>query len=209
MKFYDCKTAPSPRRVRVFMAEKNISIETIQVDLATGEQFSDAYKAITPLSEVPLLVLDDGTTISQVNAICQYLEDIYPQNPLYGRTPLERAQVESANSQIHMNGFMAVAEAFRNATPGLKNRAMPGPNDYAQIPELAERGLLRLDHFFASLEQHLADSQFIVGDYFSIADISAMICIDFAKWVKKPIPENFEYLKRWHGEMSARPSAAA
>ncbi len=209
MKFYDCKTAPSPRRVRVFMAEKNISIETIQVDLATGEQFSDAYKAITPLSEVPLLVLDDGTTISQVNAICQYLEDIYPQNPLYGRTPLERAQVESANSQIHMNGFMAVAEAFRNATPGLKNRAMPGPHDYAQIPELAERGLLRLDHFFASLEQHLADSQFIVGDYFSIADISAMICIDFAKWVKKPIPENFEHLKRWHGEMSARPSATA
>ena len=89
MKLYDCATAPSPRRVRVFMAEKGIEIETLQVDLSSGEQFSEAYKAINPLSEVPLLQLDDGTTISQVNAICRYLEEIYPENPLHGRTPLE------------------------------------------------------------------------------------------------------------------------
>ena len=98
MKFYDCATAPSPRRVRIFLAEKGIELETIQVDLAKGEQFSEEFKAINPLGEVPLLALDDGTTISQVNAICHYLEEFYPETPLHGRNPLERAQVESSNS---------------------------------------------------------------------------------------------------------------
>ena len=209
MKFYDCTTAPSPRRVRIFMAEKGIEIETIQIDLANGEQFSEAFKAINPLCEVPLLVLDDGTSISQISAICRYLEEIYPDNPLLGRTPVERAVVESSNQQLQMNGFAAGAEAFRNATPGFKNRAMPGPHNYSQIPELAERGQQRLDNLFSDLEAHLANSEFIVGDYYSIADISALCVIDFAKWVKKRIPQDYSNLQRWYDQVSSRPSAKA
>ena len=209
MKFYDCTTAPSPRRVRIFMAEKGIEIETVQIDLANGEQFSEAFKAINPLCEVPLLVLDDGTSISQISAICRYLEEIYPDNPLLGRTPVERAVVESSNQQLQMNGFAAGAEAFRNATPGFKNRAMPGPHNYSQIPELAERGQQRLDNLFSDLEAHLANSEFIVGDYYSIADISALCGIDFAKWVKKRIPEDYSNLQRWYDQVSSRPSAKA
>ncbi|MDC1145156.1 glutathione S-transferase family protein [Porticoccaceae bacterium] len=209
MKFYDCTTAPSPRRVRIFMAEKGIEIETVQIDLANGEQFSEAFKAINPLCEVPLLVLDDGTSISQISAICRYLEEIYPDNPLLGRTPVERAVVESSNQQLQMNGFAAGAEAFRNATPGFKNRAMPGPHNYSQIPELAERGQQRLDNLFSDLEAHLANSEFIVGDYYSIADISALCVIDFAKWVKKRIPEDYKNLQRWYDQVSSRPSAKA
>lgn len=209
MKFYDCTTAPSPRRVRIFMAEKGIEIETVQIDLANGEQFSEAFKAINPLCEVPLLVLDDGTSISQISAICRYLEEIYPDNPLLGRTPVERAVVESSNQQLQMNGFAAGAEAFRNATPGFKNRAMPGPHNYSQIPELAERGQQRLDNLFSDLEAHLANSEFIVGDYYSIADISALCVIDFAKWVKKRIPEDYSNLQRWYDQVSSRPSAKA
>ena len=209
MKFYDCTTAPSPRRVRIFMAEKGIEIETIQIDLANGEQFSEAFKAINPLCEVPLLVLDDGTSISQISAICRYLEEIYPDNPLLGRTPVERAVVESSNQQLQMNGFAAGAEAFRNATPGFKNRAMPGPHNYSQIAELAERGQQRLDNLFSDLEAHLANSEFIVGDYYSIADISALCVIDFAKWVKKRIPEDYKNLQRWYDQVSSRPSAKA
>ena len=209
MKFYDCTTAPSPRRVRIFMAEKGIEIETIQIDLANGEQFSEAFKAINPLCEVPLLVLDDGTSISQISAICRYLEEIYPDNPLLGRTPVERAVVESSNQQLQMNGFAAGAEAFRNATPGFKNRAMPGPHNYSQIPALAERGQQRLDNLFSDLEAHLANSEFIVGDYYSIADISALCVIDFAKWVKKRIPEDYSNLQRWYDQVSSRPSAKA
>ena len=209
MKFYDCTTAPSPRRVRIFMAEKGIEIETVQIDLANGEQFSEAFKAINPLCEVPLLVLDDGTSISQISAICRYLEEIYPDNPLLGRTPVERAVVESSNQQLQMNGFAAGAEAFRNATPGFKNTAMPGPHNYSQIPELAERGQQRLDNLFSDLEAHLANSEFIVGDYYSIADISALCVIDFAKWVKKRIPEDYSNLQRWYDQVSSRPSAKA
>ncbi len=209
MKFYDCATAPSPRRVRIFLAEKGIELETIQVDLAKGEQFSEEFKAINPLGEVPLLVLEDGTTISQVNAICRYLEEVYPETPLHGRNPVERAQVESSNSQLQANGLSAVAEAFRNATPGFKHRAMPGPHNYEQIPELAHRGLQRLDHLFADLDAHLANSEFIVGDYYSIADITALCIIDFAKWVKKRIPEDCSNLQRWYDQVDSRPSAKA
>jgi glutathione S-transferase len=209
MKFYDCATAPSPRRVRIFLAEKGIELETIQVDLAKGEQFSEEYKAINPLGEVPLLALDDGSTISQVNAICRYLEELYPDIPLHGRNPVERAQVESSNNQIQANGLSAVAEAFRNASPGFKHRAMPGPHDYEQIPQLAERGLLRLDNLFSDLNSHLAASQYIIGDYFSVADITALTTVDFAKWVKKRIPEDCVNLQRWHDKVSGRPSAKA
>lgn len=209
MKFYDCATAPSPRRVRIFLAEKGIELETIQVDLAKGEQFSEEFKAINPLGEVPLLVLDDGTTISQVDAICRYLEEVYPETPLHGRTPVERAMVNASNHQLQMNGFTAGAEAFRNSTPGFKNRALPGPHNYSQIPELAHRGLQRLDHLFADLDAHLANSEFIVGDYYSIADITALCIIDFAKWVKKRIPEDCSNLQRWYDQVDSRPSAKA
>ena len=209
MKFYDCATAPSPRRVRVFMAEKNIQIETIQVDLGSGEQFSDEFKAINPLMEVPFLQLDDGSSISQVNAICRYLEEIYPDNPLYGRTPIERALVESANNRVTMNGFAAGAEALRNSAPGMKNRAMPGPYNYSQIPDLATRGLERIDNCFSDLDSHFESSHYMVEDYFSVADISALVFIDFAKWAKKRIPENHTNLARWYAEVSQRPSAKA
>jgi len=209
MKFYDCSTAPSPRRVRVLMAEKGIEIDTIQVDLVKGEQFSEAYQKVSALSEVPVLVLDDGTTITQVNSICRYLEETFPKNPLHGRTPAERARVDSANSWVQMNGLAAGAEAFRNSTPGFQNRAMPGPHNYSQIPELAERGLQRLDNFFSDLEAHFESSEYLVDDYFSVADISALVCVDFAKWVKKRVPEDHKNLLRWYDQVSHRPSAKA
>ncbi|HIG66729.1 MAG TPA: glutathione S-transferase family protein [Porticoccaceae bacterium] len=209
MRFYDCTTAPSPRRVRVLMAEKGIEIDTIQIDLFKGEQFSEAFKKVSPLSEVPVLVLDDGTTITQVNAISRYLDEIFPENPLHGRTLVERARVDSANSWVQMNGFAAGAEAFRNFTPGFKNRAMPGPHNYSQIPELAERGLLRIDHFFADLDAHFESNEYLVDDYFSVADISALVCVDFAKWVKKRIPEDHKNLLRWYDQVNQRPSAKA
>ncbi|MCS5587662.1 MAG: glutathione S-transferase family protein [Porticoccaceae bacterium] len=209
MKLYDYKQAPNPRRVRMFMAEKGIEVETVQIDLMQGEQFSENFRKINPLCEVPLLQLDDGRCISQVNAICLYLEGIYPDKPLFGRNPLERALVESHNHQIQLNGILAVAEAFRNSSPKFKNRAITSPHNYAQIPELAERGLVQLDNLFADLEAHFANSQYMVGDYFSVADITAFVTIKFAKWVEKTIPENCANLQRWCDQISDRPSAKA
>ena len=207
MKLYDYKQAPNPRRVRMFMAEKGIEIETVQVNLMKLEQHSEAYKKINPAGEVPTLQLDDGSCISQTNAICRYLEDIFPDRPLYGRTPLERAQVESQNHLIQMNGIVAGGEAFRNASPNFKNRAISGPHAYAQIPELAERGLLRIDNLFADLDKHFASQQYLVGDYFSAADITAFCTIGFVRWVKKTIPSECTHLQRWYDQVASRPSS--
>ena len=209
MKLYDYKQAPNPRRVRIFMAEKGIEIETIQVNLMKLEQHSEAYKKINPAGEVPTLQLDDGSCISQTNAICRYLEDIFPDTPLFGRTPLERAQVESQNHFIHMNGILAGTEAFRNSSPNFSNRAISGPHAYAQIPELAERGLKRIDNLFTDLDKHFASQQYLVGDYFSVADITAFSTIGFTRWVNKSIPSHCAHLQRWYDEVASRPSSKA
>jgi len=206
MKLYDYAIAPNPRRVTIFIAEKGIEIDTVQIDLRAGEHKTPEFTALNPMQDVPALELDDGSCINQVNAICRYLDELYPQPPLYGRTPIERAQVESWNHHVQNNGILAVTEAYRNSSPNFVNRAVSGPNAYTQIPELGERGLARISDFFTDMDAHFADNQFVLGDYFSVVDITAYITIDFAKWVKMRIPKECTHLKRWFDGMSARPS---
>ena len=209
MKFYDCSTAPSPRRVRIFLAEKGVSIPTVQVDLRNGEQFSPAFRAINPDCTVPALVLDDGTVIADAVAICGYLEELHPEPPLIGATPQERAVVTALNRQIERDGFFAAMDAFRNATKGLKGRALPGPHDYEQIPELAARGRVRVEHFFRAMDARLAAREFVAGSRFTIADISTLVLTDFAGWAKLDVPQECKHLRRWYSDVSARPSTAA
>ncbi|MDJ0909778.1 MAG: glutathione S-transferase [Woeseiaceae bacterium] len=209
MKFYDCATAPSPRRVRIFAAEKGIDLETVQVDLSSGEQFSDEYQAINPDCVVPALVLDDGTCLSEVTAICQYLEEFKPEPTLWGNNATERAMATAWNAKAEQQGLTGMAEAFRNSTPGLKGRALPGPDGYEQIPELAERGRQRVQNFFEKLDGQLADNEFVAGSHFSIADITALVFVDFAKRARIKPPESLANLARWYAAVSSRPSAAA
>jgi len=209
MKFYDCATAPSPRRVRIFLAEKGIALPTVQVDLRNGEQFTPAFRAINPDCTVPALQLDDGTVIADAVAICGYIEELHPGPPLIGTTPQERAVVTALNRQIERDGFYAAMDALRNATKGLKGRALPGPNDYEQIPELAERGRARIGHFFQAMNARLADRQFVAGDRFTIADISTLVLTDFAGWIKLSVPDDCANMRRWYAAVSARPSAKA
>jgi glutathione S-transferase len=209
MKFYDCTTAPSPRRVRIFLAEKGISLPTVQVDLRNGEQFTDAFRAINPDCTVPVLVLDDGTALADAVAICGYLEELHPDPPLIGATPLERAVVTALNRQIERDGFFAAMDALRNAAKGLKGRALPGPHDYEQIPALAERGRARVENFFRAMDARLADREFVAGSRYTIADISTMVLTDLAGWVKLKIPDECANLHRWYAAVSARPSAKA
>lgn len=209
MKFYDCQTAPSPRRVRIFLAEKGIELETEQVDLGTGEQFSEAFRAINPDCVVPALVLDDGTCLSEAIAICQYLEALHPEPPLFGASPIERASVTMWNAKVEQQGLWAVADALRNHAKSFRGKAVSGPDSYEQIPELAERGRRRAAQFFYRLDDQLADHQFVAGDFFSVADITALAFVDFAKWVKLGMPDDASHLQRWYAEVSARPSAAA
>jgi glutathione S-transferase len=209
MKFYDCTTAPSPRRVRIFLAEKGISVPIVQVDLRNNEQLTPAFRKINPDATVPSLELDDGTRINDAVGICVYFEAIHPQPPLMGETAEEKALVASWQREAERNGFYAVMEVFRNSAPGLKGRALPGPHDYEQIPALAERGRLRVQHFQEQMDARLGQSEFIAGPHYSIADITALITIDFAVRAKMPIPENYEHLRRWYAQVSARPSAKA
>lgn len=209
MKFYDCKTAPSPRRVRIFLAEKGIELETVQVDLGSGEQFSAAFRKINPDCVVPVLELDNGHYISEVVAICHYLEELYPEPTLFGSTPEERATVMMWNAKVEQLGLWAVAEAFRNSVKALTNNALPGPDNYLQIPELAERGRKRVGQFLNRLDGQLADNEFIIGDLYSVADISALAAVDFAAWIKIKVPASATNLARWHAQVSKRPSAAA
>jgi glutathione S-transferase len=164
---------------------------------------------VNPECVVPVLELDDGTCLSEVTAICQYLEDLHPEPALLGTTPLERAQVSMWNAKVEQLGLLAMMDAFRNSAKGLVGRALPGPESYEQIPALAERGRQRVLQFFRRLDEQLAHSEFVAGDRFSVADISALVLVDFAGWVKLPVPEGAQHLSRWYAEVAKRPSAAA
>ena len=207
MKFYDCQSAPSPRRVRIFFSEKGVEIPTVQVDLGKGEQLGDAFKAINPDCTVPVLELDDGTRLSEILAICAYIEATHPEPCLMGRDAKERALVLMWNAKIEQQGLGALAEAFRNKTKGMKSRALTGSIGFEQIPELVERGRIRAKAFMSRLNEHLSATKFIVGDEYSLADITAMVMIDFGQWSYIEIHEEWTHLQRWYDEVSARPSA--
>lgn len=209
MKLYDCTTAPSPRRVRFFIAEKGLSIDVQQVDLANEEQLGDAFRQLNPDCTVPVLELDDGTRISEIFAICQYLEETNPEPPLMGRDARERALVTMWNAKAELQGLAAAAEMFRNRARGLAGRALTGPDSYEQIPELVERGKRRIEFFKSRLDQHLADSHYMVGDQFTLADITAYIFVELAAWSKIGIGGDQVNLQRWFDEVSKRPSARA
>lgn len=209
MQLYDFKIAPNARRVRIFLAEKGLEIAKIEVDLGRGAQLTEPYRKINPLAEVPALVLDDGTVLTESSAICRYLEELYPQPPLCGRTPLERAQMMMWDRRVEWHGFAAVAEGFRNSNPFFKNRGVSGPEDFPQIAELAERGKRRFANFLTLLEQRLGESEFVGGECYGIADITALVTIDFARTIKAGIGENQRNLQRWYAAVSGRDSAKA
>lgn len=212
---YDCATAPSPRRARILLAEKGIAHETVQIDLAHGEQLGAAYRAINPQCTVPALRIDgsdgsdgkeDGLLLTDNAGIAAWLEAHCPQPALTGSTPREKAEIASWNWRIEFEGLLAIAETLRNGSPAMADRALPGPVNYAQIPELAQRGLARVHQFFETLNERLTGRDFIATDRFSIADITAVVAVDFARVVRVKPGEQHHELLRWRAAMAQRPS---
>ncbi|MGV1760862.1 glutathione S-transferase family protein [Rhizobium sp. A22-96] len=210
LKLYQSNGSPNSRRVRIFLAEKGVSLAQVPVDLGTKEQFSDAYVAINPRRVVPTLVLEDGTAIGEVPAIMRYLDEAFPDRPLLGSRPKEKAVIQMWERRMELEGFAAVMETVRNRAAGLKARAIAGPHDYEQIPALVERGMERVKDFYADLEARLNEQPFIAGADLSAADITAFVTIGFAtNALQLAIPEANAATRRWYHALSGRESFSA
>jgi glutathione S-transferase len=203
MKLYDGGRAPNPRRVRVFLAEKGIKVPTEQVDLATLQQRTEAYTAINPMQRVPALVLDDGTVIAESIAICRYFEALNPDPPLFGRGALGSALVEMWNRRAELHLLFHVASVFQHLHPAMQQMVSP------QVPEWGEANKPRVMAFLQFLNGELKSRPYIAGTDFTVADITAMVAVDFMRPAKLAVAESLTNLKRWHEAVSARPSAAA
>src|SRR5438270_13598471 len=199
MKLYDGGRAPNPRRVKVFLAEKGITVPVEQVDLGKMAHKSPQYTAINPVQRVPALQLDDGTIISESIAICRYFEQLHPEPPLFGQGAKDMALVEMWERRIEFHLLGPISHVFRNSHPAMKEMEVP------QVPAWAEANKPRVMDFLALLDRELKDRRYVTGDRYTVADITGMIAVDFMKPAKLMVPEQMSNLKRWHDEVSARP----
>jgi glutathione S-transferase len=201
MKIYESHNAPNPRRVRIFLAEKGIQVPYEEVDIGKAVNRGAEFRQKNSLGTVPVLELDNGTCVSESVAICRYFEELNPEPALFGSGP-ERRVVEMWNRRIEFNILQPIADAFRQRHEFFKGRIRQLP-EYAEVQRLnAEDGLVWLD-------RELAARRFIAGEHFSIADITAMVAIDFGRVAKIAIQPGQINLARWHTEIAARPSAKA
>jgi glutathione S-transferase len=203
MKLYDSKMAPNPRRTRIFLAEKGITVPTEQVDIGTRQHKTPDYAAVNPLQRMPALVLDDGTVITESIAICRYFEALQPEPPLFGVGAKDMALVEMWNRRCELNLFFPVAHVFRHSHPAMKELEVP------QVPDWAEANRPRIAEFLGILDEQLKSNEFVAGARYTVADITALCAIDFAKPARVPVAEELASVRRWREAVTARPSARA
>jgi glutathione S-transferase len=203
MKLYDGGKAPNPRRTRIFLAEKGVTLPLEQIDLGGLQQRTPAFTAINAMQRVPALVLDDGTVITESIAICRYFEELKPEPPLFGTGALEIAMVEMWQRRVEQNLLAGVSHIFRNSHPAMKEMEVP------QVPAWAEANKPRVMDFLHLLDRELKDRPFIAGEHYTVADITGLVAVDFMKPAKLAVPDELKNVKRWHADVSARPSAQA
>lgn len=203
MKLYSSPFAPNPRRVRIFLAEKNLVVPTVDVDLGRLEQRSESFSALNPFQAIPVLTLDGGVALCELIAICRYFEEMQPDPPLFGVGALDRAMVEMWQRRLELGLFWHIAAAFRHSHPHMAQMETP------QIAELAKASKPKALDAMARIDRELAGRPFIAGDRFSVADITGLVALDFAKNARIAIPEELGELRRWREALAARPSARA
>jgi glutathione S-transferase len=203
MKLYDGGRTPNPRRVRVFLSEKGIEVPMVPVSIAEFEHLTEDMLARNALGELPVLELDDGTFITETIAICRYFEALQPMPSLFGQTPLEIATIEMWQRRVEFKLFLPIAAAFRHTHPAMAKYEVP------QVTEWGDANRPKAIAGMQMLDKQLASREFICGSQISVADITALIALDFIKPAKITIPEALENLHRWYQMMKARPSALA
>jgi len=201
MKIIEQERAPNPRRVKIFVAEKRLQIPFEKIELNKGEHRSAEFTALNPMQRVPVLVLDDGTAISESVAICRYLEELHPEPVLFGKSALDKATVEMWNRRMELGLLYHVSQCFRHRHPAMAALEVP------QIAEWADANEPRVMAGLEVLDQALAGQAYVAGDSYSIADITALVAIDFMKPAKLEVPATMKNVHRWYGESSSRPSA--
>jgi glutathione S-transferase len=203
MRIIETRGAPNPRRVRIFLAEKGIAVPFEEVDLMAGELRTPWFTALNPMQRVPILILDDGTVISESVAICRYFEEVQPQPSLLGEGAVGRAAVEMWNRRVEFGLFAAVATVFRHLHPKMSHLEVP------QVTAWGEANKSKVAEMLVLLDDVLEDRAFIAGDDYSIADITALVAVDFMRAARLERSDGLDNVSRWHAEVSARPSAAA
>jgi glutathione S-transferase len=203
MKLYDFGRAPNPRRVRIFLAEKGIKVPSEQVDLGQLQQRSEAYRAINPMQRVPALMLDDGTVIAESIAICRYFEGVQPEPVLFGRGALAAALVEMWNRRAEIHLLLPASSVFQHLHPAMKQMVNP------QVAEWGEANKPRVVDFLKFLDGELKGRPYVAGVDYTVADITALVAVDFMRVSKMTVPDDLINVRRWHEAVSARPSAAA
>lgn len=204
MKIIETRLAPNPRRVRIFLAEKGISnVAFEELDLMKGELKTATFTALNPLQRVPLLVLDDGTTIAETVAICRYFDELQPEPALFGKGAKGKAVVEMWNRRMELHLMLHIASAFRHLHPAMAHLEVPQVKEWGEANKPKALSALEL------LNRQLVDNRFVAGADYSIADITAMIAVDMLRLARIQRPEGMAALDRWHAEVSARPSAKA
>jgi len=203
MKIIETKAAPNPRRVRIFLAEKGITVPYEEVDLMKGDLKTPEFSTLNPLQRVPILVLDDGTVISETVAICRYFDEIQPEPPLFGTGAAGKAVTEMWARRMELNLFQCVSQAFRHLHPAAARLEVP------QVAEWGEANKPRALDMLGIMDRRLGDVRFLAGADYSIADITALVSIDFMKAARIQRPESLTNLDRWYNDVSKRPSAKA
>lgn len=202
MKIYDSNTAPNPRRVRIFLAEKGIQVPYEQVDIGNAVNRQPEFRKKNPMGTLPVLELDDGACIAETVAICRYFEELHPQPPLMGVNAKDKAIVEMWQRRMELELLIPIADAFRQRHEFFKGRIL-------QVPDYAEAQKKNAESTLAWLDQDLGDRPFIAGDRYTIADITALCAIDFGRVSKIKIAPDQKNLARWYETVSNRPSAKA
>ncbi|MFZ1103906.1 MAG: glutathione S-transferase [Hyphomicrobiaceae bacterium] len=203
MKILETRTAPNPRRVRIFLAEKGISVSFEELDLMQGALKTPEFTEKNWFQRVPVLILDDGTSISETVAICRYFEELQPEPALFGKGALGRATVEMWSRRMELGLFLGVAQAFRHLHPAMAHLEVP------QVAAWGEANKPRVLEVLGFLDRELANRQYIAGEAFSVADITALVSLDFMRPARIQRPPELKNLERWYQEASARPSAKA
>ncbi|TWX64316.1 glutathione S-transferase [Colwellia demingiae] len=209
MKLYDCTQAPNARRVRIFIAEKGLDIPKVEVDIAGGENLQADFLNKNPRGLLPLLELDDGSYLDESVAICRYLEELHPEPALMGIDAKSKARIDSTQRHIEFDAISPLADVFRNSVLQFKERAIAGTTGVAAIEPLVDRGINSYQRFLDRLNENLKVNKYVAGPEFSIADITALCAIDFARWVKLEIPEYHTHTRQWYELVSSRPSVCA